>query len=70
MAATTDARFRALDLDTGDELWATDLPAPGMAVPMTYEYDGRQFVLIAAGGSVLVGTELGDSLVAFALPTQ
>jgi quinoprotein glucose dehydrogenase len=70
MAATTDARFRALDLDTGAELWATDLPAPGMAVPMTYEYDGRQFVLIAAGGSVLVGTELGDSLVAFALPTQ
>ena len=68
IAATTDSRFRALNLDTGEELWGADLPAPGMAVPMTYEFEGRQYVVIAAGGNVLARTELGDSLVAFALP--
>jgi quinoprotein glucose dehydrogenase len=70
MAGTLDATFRALDLDSGEQLWAADIPAPGMAVPMTYEYEGRQFVVIAAGGNVLAGTELGDSLLAFALPAR
>jgi quinoprotein glucose dehydrogenase len=70
IAATMDGRFRALDVETGSELWRTDLPAPGMAVPMTYEAgpDRRQFVVIAAGGNVLAGTRLNDAIVAFALP--
>ena len=68
IAATMDSRFRALDLSNGKELWSTELPAPGMAVPMTYRAGGRQFVVIAAGGNSRVGTELSDALVAFALP--
>jgi quinoprotein glucose dehydrogenase len=68
IAATMDSEFRALDTGTGRELWRTSLPAPGMAVPMTYRAGGRQFVLIAAGGNARVGTPLGDSIVAFALP--
>ncbi len=67
IAATMDSRFRALDVDTGQELWRADLPAPGMAVPMTYQAgpEGRQFIVIAAGGNSLVQTKLSDALVAF-----
>ena len=35
---------------------------------MTYAVDGRQFVVIAAGGHGRLGTPLGDSVVAYALP--
>lgn len=63
-----DAKLRALDTATGREIWAADLPVPGMAVPMTYMAGGKQFVVIAAGGNAQVGTPIGDYLVAFALP--
>ncbi len=71
IAATMDSRFRAFDVETGTELWRAQLPAPGMAVPMTYEAgpDKRQFIVIAAGGNALAGTKLSDTLLAFALPS-
>jgi len=68
IAATMDSKIRALDTATGQELWISDLPVPGMAVPMTYTVDGRQYVVIAAGGNAQVGTRIGDYLVAYALP--
>jgi quinoprotein glucose dehydrogenase len=67
MASTMDRRFRAHDQATGAVLWTADLPAPGMATPMTYAVDGRQVVVIAAGGNALAGTKLDDAIVAFAL---
>jgi quinoprotein glucose dehydrogenase len=67
IGAAMDQKLRAIDLKSGRELWAGDLPAPGMAVPMTYLAGDRQFVVIAAGGSATAGTKTGDSLVAFAL---
>lgn len=68
IGAAMDAKLRALDTATGREIWAADLPVPGMAVPMTYMAGGKQFVVIAAGGNAQVGTPIGDYLVAFALP--
>jgi quinoprotein glucose dehydrogenase len=67
-----DSRIRALDIETGEELWHASLPAPGMAVPMTYEAgpDKRQFIVIAAGGNFLAGTKLSDAVIAFALPRR
>jgi membrane-bound PQQ-dependent dehydrogenase (glucose/quinate/shikimate family) len=66
---TLDRTFRALSADTGDEIWSTTLPASGHALPITYEVGGRQFVVIAAGGSPHIDEEqLADALVAFALP--
>jgi quinoprotein glucose dehydrogenase len=62
-----DQKLRALDVKTGRELWAGDLPAPGMAVPMTYVAAGKQYVAIAAGGSATAGTKISDALVAFAI---
>ena len=69
IAASKDERFRAFDKDTGKILWETQLPAGGYATPATYQVDGRQFVVIAAGGGKM-GTKSGDSYVAFALPTE
>jgi quinoprotein glucose dehydrogenase len=70
IASAMDNYLRAFDIDTGAELWKGRLPAGGQATPMTYRLrgDGKQFVVIAAGGHGKIGTKLGDSLVAFALP--
>lgn len=66
IAATLDEKFRAFDKLTGKLLWETQLPAAGYATPATYSIDGRQYVVIAAGGGKL-GTKSGDAYVAFAL---
>lgn len=68
VAASSDDYLRAIDLETGEELWKGRLPAGGQATPMTYEIDGRQYVVIAAGGHGAYGTTRGDYVVAFALP--
>ncbi|WP_276090254.1 PQQ-binding-like beta-propeller repeat protein [Pedobacter sp. JY14-1] len=66
IAATKDGMFRAFDKKTGMQLWQTQLPAAGYATPSTYEVNGRQYVVIACGGSKL-GTRKGDSYVAYTL---
>jgi quinoprotein glucose dehydrogenase len=67
-AASMDNHLRAFDSDTGRELWKYEVPAGGQATPMTYRVDGRQYLVIAAGGHGKLGTKLGDYVVAFALP--
>ncbi len=71
IGATFDKRFRAFDVETGRELWQTKLPRAGIATPMTYRAaDGRQMVVIAAGGHGKADQEQGDFVVAFALPAS
>ncbi|MFN0022946.1 MAG: pyrroloquinoline quinone-dependent dehydrogenase [Parvularculaceae bacterium] len=67
IGATLDHYLRAFDVATGEELWKGSLPTVGIATPMVYEWQGRQYVAIFSGGYGNVGTELGDQLVAFAL---
>jgi len=67
IAATKDEKFRAFDTRTGALLWEVSLPAAGYATPATYSVDGRQYVVVAAGGGKL-GTKVSDTYVAFALP--
>lgn len=67
IAATKDGMFRAFDKRTGKLLYQTELPAGGFATPSVYEAGGKQYVVIACGGTKL-GTKKGDSFVAFALP--
>ena len=68
VAATLDHALRAFDIETGRELWKGTLPASGKATPMTFRgpRDGRQYVVIAAGGD---GEVFGssDAIVAFRL---
>jgi len=68
IAAAWDGFFRAFDIANGRELWKAKLPAPGEATPMTYQVNGKQFVVIAAGGHGKLPIKLGDALVAFSLP--
>jgi len=67
IAATPDEKVRAFDKTTGALLWEAELPAGGFATPSTYEADGRQFLVIAAGGGRMRRPS-GTRYVAFALP--
>ena len=68
IASTQDEKFRAFDKETGKILWETKLPAGGYASPSTYMVDGKQYVVIAAGGGGKMMTKSGDYYLAFALP--
>lgn len=68
IGATADYYLRAFDVNTGAQLWQARLPAGGQATPMTYSVDGKQYVVIAAGGHGSFGTRLGDYVIAYALP--
>jgi len=70
IGAARDEYLRAFDVETGKELWKGSLPASAQATPMTYQLgkNGKQFVVIAAGGHAPLRTKLGDYVVAFALP--
>jgi quinoprotein glucose dehydrogenase len=67
-ATNFDKKFRAYDKSTGELLWETTLPYAGNATPATYEVNGRQFVVIAAGGGKDPKSSSGGVYVAFALP--
>jgi quinoprotein glucose dehydrogenase len=69
-ATNYDKKFRAFDKSTGKLLWETKLPYAGNATPATYSVNGRQFVVIAAGGGKDPRSPSGGVYVAFALPTQ
>jgi quinoprotein glucose dehydrogenase len=67
VAATRDNYFRAFNSLTGELLWEYLLPASAQATPMTYSFNGKQYVVIAAGGHGKFLTKQGDYVVAFAL---
>jgi quinoprotein glucose dehydrogenase len=56
-------KFRAFDKATGRVLWETELPAGTTGAPMTYLFQGKQYIVIAVGGR-----EHPGELVALALP--
>ncbi|MEI9931064.1 MAG: pyrroloquinoline quinone-dependent dehydrogenase [Rhizomicrobium sp.] len=68
IGAAMDDYLRAFDAKTGAELWKGRLPAGGQATPMSYEWKGKQYVVIAAGGHSKLNTKRGDQVIAYALP--
>jgi quinoprotein glucose dehydrogenase len=68
VGATTDDKFRAIDMKTGKTVWSVTLPAGGQAAPTIYEAGGKQYVVIMAGGHHSMLTPAGDELIAYALP--
>ncbi len=71
IGSTADQRLRAFDTETGAELWSTPLPASAHANPMTYERNGRQYVVVAAGSHMFINAAtIDDWLVAYALPEK
>ncbi len=69
-ATNFDKKFRAYDKSTGELLWQATLPFSGNATPATYEVNGRQYVVIAAGGGKDPKSPSGGVYVAFALPPE
>ena len=67
-ATVFDQKFRAFDSSNGKLLWETELPFSGLATPATYMIDGKQYVVIAAGGGQTNPKPSGGVYVAFALP--
>jgi quinoprotein glucose dehydrogenase len=67
IGAAMDRYLRAFDAKTGAELWRGRLPAGGQATPMSYVWEGRQYVVIAAGGHAELDTPRGDFIVAYAV---
>jgi quinoprotein glucose dehydrogenase len=70
IAAATDNLIRATDVETGATLWQDLLPAGGQANPMVYEFGGRQYLVIMAGGHHFMGTPPGDYVIAYTLPQR
>ena len=71
VGATIDNYLRGFDIRDGKEVIRLRLPAGGQATPMSYQgKDGRQYIVIMAGGHKSLGTQLGDSLMAYALPKR
>lgn len=68
-AGTQDFYLRAMDMDTGEELWKARLPVGAQATPMSYvsPKTGKQYVLIVAGGARQSPVR-GDLVIAYALP--
>jgi quinoprotein glucose dehydrogenase len=66
-AAALDPHLRAFDADTGREIWSVELPASAQSTPMTYEWNGKQYIVICAGGHGKFKSKMGDSVVAFAV---
>jgi quinoprotein glucose dehydrogenase len=66
-SGTPDPWLRVFDAATGAELQRLPLPVPAVSTPMTYTLDGRQYIVVAAGGHGDGFSALGDSLIAFAV---
>jgi glucose dehydrogenase len=69
-ATNYDKKFRAFDKASGELLWETTLPFAGNATPATYSVEGRQYVVIAAGGGKDQKSKSGGVYIAFALPKE
>lgn len=71
IGATIDGVFRAIDARNGAELWRAKLDAPAHSIPSTYMgRDGRQYVVVPAGGGGFLRSPTADTLIAFALPNK
>ncbi|MDX1580517.1 MAG: pyrroloquinoline quinone-dependent dehydrogenase, partial [Alphaproteobacteria bacterium] len=70
IGATMDRVFRAFSLETGEQLWRHKMEAGISTTPMTYEANGRQFVVIVTGRHLFFDMPPGDAVIAFALPEK
>lgn len=69
-SGTRDQRLYAYDAQNGNILAKYDLPAGLHAGPITYKLkaDGKQYLVVAPGGHTILGSKLGDYIIAYTLP--
>ncbi len=70
VGATQDNYLRAFNVSNGKKLWEARLPAGGQATPMTYEINGKQYVVIMAGGHGSFGTKMGEWPMLYLMPNN
>jgi alcohol dehydrogenase (cytochrome c) len=63
-----NGNFNAFDARSGARLWQFNCGAGVNAPPITYEIDGKQYIVVAAGGSQIFGYRQGEAVIAFGLP--
>ena len=63
----SNGKFAAYNSSTGKELWHFNAGAGVNAPPSTYMLDGKQYVVVGAGGNVQVDSKRGNNIVAFTL---
>ncbi|WP_271894692.1 glucose/quinate/shikimate family membrane-bound PQQ-dependent dehydrogenase [Candidatus Phyllobacterium onerii] len=68
LGAAVDDYLRAYDVTSGKQLWEARLPAGGQSTPMSFALNGKQYVVMVAGGHGSVGTKPGDYVIAYTLP--
>jgi alcohol dehydrogenase (cytochrome c) len=59
--------FKAYDAATGAELWRFQAGAGVNAPPSSYTVDGKQYIVVAAGGNTQVDYKRGNAVIAFTL---
>jgi quinoprotein glucose dehydrogenase len=70
IGAAMDERFHAFDKATGKLLWEFQMEAGGYATPASYSIDGKQYIVIAAGGGGKPETKAGNAYYCFSLPER
>jgi PQQ-dependent dehydrogenase (methanol/ethanol family) len=59
--------FKAYDSETGSVLWKFQAGAGVNAPPSSYTVDGKQYIVVAAGGNTQLNFKRGNNIIAFAL---
>jgi alcohol dehydrogenase (cytochrome c) len=62
-----NGQFKAYDAETGSALWKFQAGAGVNAPPSSYTVDGKQYIVVAAGGNVQLDYKRGNSIIAFTL---
>jgi alcohol dehydrogenase (cytochrome c) len=60
-----DGWFRAYDAKTGDVLWSFFAGAGVNAPPASYSIDGKQYIVVGAGGNTQIDFKRGNNIIAF-----
>ena len=60
-----DGWFRAYDAKTGDVLWSFFAGAGVNAPPASYSVDGKQYIVVGAGGNTQIDFKRGNNIIAF-----
>ncbi|MEQ8403470.1 MAG: pyrroloquinoline quinone-dependent dehydrogenase [Oceanicaulis sp.] len=68
IGASVDARVRALDASTGEQLWADLVEAPAVSNPAVFTHEGEDYVVFAVGGNSILKPQVADQVVAYRLP--
>lgn len=68
IGATKDNLFQAYDIRNGERLWRVELPGGGGSAPISYTVNGKQYVVIHAGGNGAIQSRFSTRMMAFALP--